>query len=208
MKYDINGWNVVGKHLEKDPDFERKLSDVFGEEFDRSLLYNGGHIMALHHLEKLLATFSLSAKMTDELLNAIVSARCASGCRKDLDGFIDMICRRSVSRKISIPCAELEILDYFQPLHETLRDFMKRVSIDKFSTTLPANSCAFTISTPETAKDLELPLNSVIIVNGDKPAKANEMALFQYRNKNLGIGTIMSLSRLRWTAPIIQIYMR
>ena len=208
MKYDINGWNVVAKHLEKDPELEKKLSSVFGEDFDHSLLHNGGHIMTLHHLEKLLSTFSLSAKVTDELLNAIVSARCAAGCRKELDGFIDMICRRSVSKKVSIPCADLEILDYFQPLHETLRDFMKRVSIEQFSTTLPANSCALTISNSRIAKDLELPLNSIIIVNGDKPAKAHEMALFQYRNKNLGVGTIMSLSRLRWTAPVLQIYMR
>ena len=38
MKYDINGWNVVAKHLEKDPEFEKKLSSVFGEDF-RSLSF-------------------------------------------------------------------------------------------------------------------------------------------------------------------------
>ena len=85
---------------------------------------------------------------------------------------------------------------------------MKRVSINRFTTNLPANSCAFSISSLQIAKELELPINSIIVVNGNKPAKANEMALFQYRNKSLGLGTILSLTRLRWTAPVIQIYMR
>ena len=208
MKYDVNGWNVMGDFLKKDPDFERKLNAVFGDDFDSSLLSNSGHIMALHHFEKLVSTFDFPAKLTDDLLNSIITARSASGCKHDLDGFIELTCRRSVARQINIPCADLDVLDYFQPLHETLRDFMKRISIDHFTTTLPANSCAFTITNSRISKELELPINSIIVVNGDKPAKANEMALFQYRNKSLGLGTILSLSRLRWTAPILQIYMR
>ena len=208
MKYDVNGWNVMSSFVKKDPDFERKLNSVFGEDFDSSLLYNGGHIMALSHFEKLLATFDFPAKLVDDMLNAIIVSRSSSGCKLDLDGFIEFTCRRSSPRQLAIPCADLDVLDYFQPLHETLRDFMKRISVDHFTTSLPANSCAFSISNPRLSNELQLPINSIIIVNGDKPAKAHEMALYQYRNKSLGLGTILSLSRLRWTAPILQIYMR
>ena len=208
MEHDINGWKVMGKFLEKDPDFEQKMNFVFGEDFDPSLLRDGEHIMAFHHAEKLISTFNLPTKLTDKLLNSIITARSLSKCRHDLDNFIDFACRRARSRQIQIPCADLCILNYFQPLHETLRDFMKRVSVNRFTTSLPPNSCAFTISTRQIAEDLNLPINSIIVVNGDKPAKAHEMALFQYRNKSLGLGTVLSLTRLRWTAPVIQLYIR
>ena len=209
MKNDINGWQLLKKHLSNHAAPEVVINRVFGEDFDLNLLSGGTHLLGINHARKLARELKLNSRQQAEFYNQVIVSRCSSGCDHHLEEFKNCFCELSEKNMEDIPCAEIDILWHFQPLHETLHDFMKRVSIASFQTECPPGCCAFRVTNCRMTAQLDVPPGSLLIVSGIKPATPDELSLFQCRNRRLILGKSEEFDhkRIKWTAPIIQMHL-
>lgn len=207
MKHDINGWQVLQKHLNTHREPQKVLNRVFGDDFDTELLACGAHLISADHARQLVGELKLNPKNADEFYNRVITSRCGAGCDHHLEEFKRSACELAQKSIGAIPCAEIDILWHFQPLNETLQDFMKRVAIASFQVNCPPGCCAFRVTDCRMTAKLALPTGSLIIVSGIKPAAADELALFQCRNRRLILGKSQDFDpgRIKWTAPVIQL---
>lgn len=209
QKHDVNGWDILNKHLKSTPEHEKVFDAIFGSDFDRELLAKGGHLLSVTHAAKLAEGLGMNSRSTEEFYNRIITARSNAGCDHHLEEFKACFCELATRNTGSVPCAKIDILWHFQPLHETLHGFMKRVAIASFSVNCPAGGCAFRVTDCRMTAQLDMPEGSLIIVNGTKPAHPDELALFQCRNQRLLLGKLNEIDinpdRVKWTAPVIQL---
>lgn len=207
MKHDINGWQILEKHLKHHPDPQKVFDRVFGNDFDMELLSRGTHLLSIDHARHLVDELKLKPQHTDEFYNRVITSRCGAGCDYHVEEFKRCACELASKTIGAVPCAEIDILWHFQPLNETLHGFMKRVAIASYSISCPAGCCAFRVTSCRMTAKLAIPDGSLIIVNGTKPAAADELALFQCRNRRLILGKSQDFDpgRIKWTAPVIQL---
>ena len=209
QKHDVNGWDILKKHLKSTPEHEKVFDAIFGSDFDRELLARGGHLLTANHAAKLAEGLGMNSRNMEEFYNRIITARCNAGCNHNLEEFKECFCEHAARNTGSVPCAKIDILWHFQPLHETLHGFMKRVAIASFSVNCPPGCCAFRVTRCRMTAQLDIPENSLIIVNGTKPAHPDELALLQCRNQRLILGKLseadINPDRIKWTAPVVQL---
>ena len=209
MRDDINGWQILAKHLANHSAPESVINKVFGEEFDLELLSGGAHLLGIDHARQLAQELKLSSRQQAEFYNQVIVSRCGAKCDYHLEEFKNSFCELSQKNMEDIPCAEIDILWHFQPLHETLHAFMKRVSIASFQAECPPGCCALRVTNCRMTTQLDIPRGSLIIVSGIKPATPDELSLFQCRNRRLILGKSEEFDhkRIKWTAPIVQMHL-
>ena len=194
QKYDVNGWDILKKHFKSTPEHEKVFAALFGSDFDKELLAAGGHLLTVSHAQKLAEGLGMNHRSREEFYNRIITSRCNAGCDYHVEEFKRDACEFAARTLGSVPCAKIDILWHFQPLHETLHDFMKRVAIASYSVNCPAGCCAFRVTACRMTAQLNVPAGSLIIVNGTKPATPEELALLQCRNQRLILGKSCEMS--------------
>ena len=208
MTHDVNGWQVLEKHLTSTPGNRQIFDDILGIDIDMELLSRGIHLLGIQQVKRLAAGLRMNKNSCSEFFNAIITARCASGCNHELEELKQAFCEHNRAHLQDIPCAEIDILWHFQPLHETLHSFMKRVAIASYRSSCNPGACAFRMTDCRMTAELDLPPGSLIIVDGTKPAHPGELALFQCRNRRLMLNksTQCSQARIKWTSPVLELH--
>lgn len=204
--YDVNGWNVLKKCLYEAERPEEVTQKVFGDKFDPAAFRSGELLLDHLALEALISELDLKYPTVKKLLNTIITARSRCGCDHSIEEIKSLFCKLASTRFREIPCAMINILLHFQPVTETLHSFVKRVSPNTLRTDAPLNSCALQISEHRMTSELQLPPGATVFVNGKRPARKAELALFQSRDRKLHIDySLPAGSRVLWTVPVIQI---
>ena len=207
VKHDVNGWQILQKYVESNPENRRIFDRMFGDDFDCGLLADGGHLLSIDNARELAGELKMSSRNREEFYNRIIISRSNAKCEYHLEEFKQDACELANKNMGEIPCAEIDILWHFQPLYETLHGFMKRVAIASYPVNCPSGCCAFLVTKCRMTAALNVPEGSMIIVNGTKPAMQDELALFQCRNRRLFCGKSDEVDpgRIKWTAPVIEL---
>ena len=210
MIHDVNGWQVLEKHLAAMQDYRQKFNEIMGIDTDTEPFASGTQLFGIEQVKSLTSELRMSKNSCNEFLNAIITARCAAGCDHDLDELKKTFCEYNRAHMLEIPCAEIDILWHFQPLHETLYRFMKRVAVATYTSSCNTGACAFRMTDCRMTAELDLPPGSMIIVDGTKPAHPDDLSLFQYRNRRLMVAKTSQCNQLRikWTSPVLELRIR
>lgn len=210
MKHDINGWKFLEERLNNFPETQNVFDAIFGRDMDLSLIEKGIHLLSIRQVRQLVIGLHLNKKHSSEFYNQLIISRCAAGCEHHLEELKQAFCELHRERAIDIPCAEIDVLWHYQPLHETLYSFMKRVAVASYSCVQGSGSCAFRVTSCRMTAVLGVTPGSTIIVNGTTPAAPDELALYQCHNRRLLLGKTSNCKaeRIKWTSPVLQLRLK
>ena len=210
MKHDVNGWSILKRHFKQIAAYPEVIDENLSSSFNMELLRTGERLLSFDETVKLISKLKLSSRRSAELVDHLITARWNHVSPDELQPFQHLALQLHDRLKIHIPCAEIDILSNFQPLDETLHDFMCRSAIASFKAELPKGACALWVTRCRMSRNIEIPPGSLIIVNGRKPATPDELSLCQYRNRQLFLGRRAEADskRLKWSSPILQIQIR
>lgn len=210
MKHDVNGWKFLEARLNNFPESRNVFDAVFGRDIDRELIAKGIHLLGIRQIQQLIIGLHLNKKHSGEFYNQLITARSAAGCEHDLEELKHAFCNLHQERTSAIPCAEIDVLWHYQPLNETLHNFMKRVSVASYSGVHTPGACALRVTNCRMTAVLGITPGSMIIVDGTTPAAPTELALFQSHNRRLFVGKTFDSNpaRIKWTAPVLQLRLK
>ena len=91
MKYDVNGWKILGRQFENDADIGNLLENILGGKLDAEALAEGKHLLDYQEIAALIDYLDLSVECRVELLTEIISERSKSKGFSGISGFRQLL---------------------------------------------------------------------------------------------------------------------
>lgn len=208
MDYDVNGWSVLAEIVKEIPGSEGIVQDILGERASFNNIAMGNYILSGTEISKLFDLFRMEGETRFQMLDRVIT--CRKHCRKlKIDSDLCRLFSDTVQLVTAeIPCIRFSGLSKFRSKHESLTDFMSREQEKTVKMFLPQGACALELTGAPEEIMLELPENTLLIVDGSAAGTPGETALYQYYNGRFSLGKLPDIPQVCWSAPVLRIHFR
>ena len=208
MKYDVNGWKILGRQFENDADIGNLLENILGGKLDAEALAEGKHLLDYEEIAALIDYLDLSVECRVELLTEIISERSKSKGFSGISGFRQLLCAIFSAKKQPVKCLEIDKLHSYRVPEEKLSDFIRNTAENTVKLAVPPQAFALKITDGKSASELALPWGSLIVIDAENPPAPDELTLFQKLDGTFGMGILneVNTKNSRWLAPVLRLH--
>ena len=208
MKYDVNGWKILGRQFESDADIGNLLENILGGKLDAESLAEGKHMLDYEEIAAIIDYLDLSVECRVELLTEIISERSRSKGFAGISGFRQLLCAIFSTKKHPVKCLEIEKLHSYRAPEEKLSDFIRNTAENAVKLAVPPQAFALKITDFKSASELSLPCGSLIVIDAENPPAPDELTLFQKLDGTFGMGILneVNTGNSLWRAPVLRLH--
>ena len=208
MKYDVNGWKILGRQFESNADIGNLLENILGGKLDAAALAEGKHLLDYEEIAAIIDYLDLSVECRVELLTEIISERSRSKGFAGISGFRQLLCAIFSTKKQPVKCLEIEKLHSYRAPEEKLSDFIRNTAENAVKLAVPPQAFALKITDCKSASELSLPCGSLIVIDAENPLAPDELTLFQKLDGTFGMGILneVNTGNSLWRAPVLRLH--
>ena len=208
VKYDVNGWKILGRQFENDADIGDFFEKILGVKLVADDLSDGKYLFDYEEIAAIIDYLDLSMTCRVELLTEIISERSKSKGFSGISGFRQLLCAIFSTKKQPVKCLEITKLHSYRVSEEKLSDFIRNMAENTVKLAVPPQAFALKITDSKSASELALPCGSLIVIDAVNPPDHDELTLFLKLDRTFAMGILNEVNAKNslWRVPVLRLH--